>query len=557
MSASNCPETPRQKMIQMMYLVYTAMLALNVAAEVLNGFVTVGDAMNKSNQNIELKISDTYDIFDAAHNNNPAKTQECWEKAQQIKALSNEIRLYIDTLQFDFLAKVQPKTTVVDHTTGEKQSFVLKEGETTNYENCKKALEIGGLAILEKPEDQHEGSNYFYGTGDNPNGKGLDLQKKIIEYKRKLNDILGEDSTQLKTGLDVESDGWSTKQGRFVPWVQFNFDNTIVVSDFVILAKLKAETMNAEFDAVNLLYKKVKSNDFSFDKIAVIARPKSSYIMQGGKYELVVNVGAYDSKAHFEADVNGAHFTSNDSGAVVYTAACNATGPKNVTGTVYVKNDNGTESYPFKESYFVAEPMAVFELTEMNVVYFGIDNPIRISVPGAAAHDVVVTLADPNDATITPDKEKGAGNYIIQPKVKVKKEGIKVNASIKDGKGTRLMGSTTFRVRTIPDPKVYIGKYESGQSIPLNEFKNAKSISVRQGPDFAFKMKSPQVIKQSITITKIQGADDLESKNNNWSPDIQSYVQKAKPGCKMTIDVTVNMADGSKRTIPASFRVIR
>ncbi len=252
MSASNCPETPRQKMIQMMYLVYTAMLALNVAAEVLNGFVTVGDAMNQSNRNIEIKISDTYEIFDAAHDNNPAKTQECWEKAQQIKALSNEVRLYIDTLQFDFLAKVQPKTTVVDHNTGEKTTFVLKNGEATNYEDCKKALEIGGLAILEKPEDQHEGSNYFYGTGDNPNGKGLDLQKKIIEYKQKLNDILGEDSVQLKTGLDVESPGWSTKQGKFVPWVQFNFDNTIVVSDFVILAKLKAETMNAEFDAVNL-----------------------------------------------------------------------------------------------------------------------------------------------------------------------------------------------------------------------------------------------------------------------------------------------------------------
>ena len=214
---------------------------------------------------------------------------------------------------------------------------------------------------------------------------------------------------------------------------------------------MKAEVMNAEFDAVNMLYKQIKSNDFSFDKVAVITRPKSSYIMQGGKYELIVNVGAYDSKAKFEATVGGTRFTANDTGAVVYSTVCNATGPRTVTGTVYVKNDNGTSSYDFKESYFVAEPMAVFELTEMNVVYSGIDNPVRISIPGIAAHNLVVSLADPNQATIVPDTKAGAGNYIIKPKVNKGK--IKVNASFKDGTRPALPVPPSSALVRFPTPR--------------------------------------------------------------------------------------------------------
>ena len=79
MSASNCPETPRQKMIQMMYLVYTAMLALNVSAEVVEGFKTVGNAMNKSNQNMVAKLEDTYENFESALQNNPAKVKEKYD----------------------------------------------------------------------------------------------------------------------------------------------------------------------------------------------------------------------------------------------------------------------------------------------------------------------------------------------------------------------------------------------------------------------------------------------------------------------------------------------
>ena len=87
------------------------------------------------------------------------------------------------------------------------------------------------------------------------------------------------------------------------------------------------------------------------------------------------------------------------------------------------------------------------------------------------------------------------------------------------------------------------------------DFKNMKNVAVRMGPDFAFRMKMPKVLKQNITITKVQGADDLETKTADWNPEILSYVQKTKPGNKVYIEVMVEMPDGNKRCIPGQWNL--
>ena len=563
MSASNCPETPRQKMIQMMYLVYTAMLALNVSAEVVEGFKTVGNAMTKSNENMVTKLDDTYNNFEAALKNNPAKVKEKYDKAQEIKKLSNELVYTIDTVTYSFIGEITQKAdiSIIDPNDKEKtikRTINLMNADgSKNFDSIAEALRVGGFSWIQKLDNNHIGTPYFIGKAEGKEvseGAAAEVKRRIIEYKKAVKEKLGADSSHVALGLSVE-DMHLNSEGKPLSWEQLNFNNTVAGAALVTLTRMKAEVMNAEFDAVNMLYKQIKSNDFSFDKVAVITRPKSSYIMQGGKYELIVNVGAYDSKAKFEATVGGTRFTANDTGAVVYSTVCNATGPRTVTGTVYVKNDNGTSSYDFKESYFVAEPMAVFELTEMNVVYSGIDNPVRISIPGIAAHNLVVSLADPNQATIVPDTKAGAGNFIIKPKVNKGK--IKVNASFKDGNQTRFAGSTEFRARPLPDPKIYLGTIEAGRGIPINDLKGMKGPSVRYGPDFAFHMKTPTINKQTIDITKVNGATDIENRGQQWGAEVMSYIQKAKPGCKITLSIDVNMPDGTKRNISSTFRITR
>ena len=563
MSASNCPETPRQKMIQMMYLVYTAMLALNVSAEVVEGFKTVGNAMTKSNENMVTKLDDTYNNFEAALKNNPAKVKEKYDKAQEIKKLSDELVYTIDTVTYSFIGEIAQEAEIklIDPNNKDKTIKrtinLLNADGSKNFDSIAEALRMGGFSWIQKLDNNHLGTPYFIGKAEGKEvseGAAAEVKKRIIEYKKAVKERLGADSVHVTLGLAVE-DLHLNSEGEPTSWEQLNFNNTVAGAALVTLTRMKAEVMNAEFDAVNMLYKQIRSNDFSFDKVAVITRPKSSYIMQGGKYELVVNVGAYDSKAKFEATVGGTRFTANDTGAVVYSTVCNSTGPKTITGTVYVKNDNGTSNYDFKETYFVAEPMAVFELTEMNVVYSGIDNPVRISVPGIAAHNVVVSLADPNQATIVPDTKAGAGNYIIKPKVNKGK--IKINASFKDGNQTRFAGSTEFRARPLPDPKIYLGTIEAGKGIPINDLKGMKGPRVGYGPDFAFHLKSPTINKQTIDITKVNGATDIENRGPQWGAEVMSYIQKAKPGCKITLSLDVNMPDGTKRNISSTFRITR
>lgn len=564
MSASNCPETPRQKMIQMMYLVYTAMLALNVSAEVVEGFKTVGNAMNKSNENMAIKLQDTYENFDHALEMNPGKVREKYDMAQDIKKLSNELVYSIDTITYSFIGEIASKAEILILDSDDKDAkptkrvIPLKNPDgTKNFDSIAEALKVGGFSWIQKLDDNHAGTHYFLGKAEGEEateGAAVEVKQKIMAFKKAVKDKLGADSTHVKLGLNVESYGLN-KEGKPMSWEQLNFNNTVAGAALITLTRMKAEVMNAEFDAVNMLFKQVRSNDFSFDKIAVIARANSAYILQGGKYELTVNVGAYDSKAKFEASVGGQRMTSNDSGAVVYSTTCNTTGPKTITGTVYVKNDNGAQSYDFKQSYFVAEPMAVFELTEMNVVYEGIDNPIKISVPGAAAHDVVVSLADPSQATLTPDPKAGAGHYIIKPKVS--KGTIKVNAAIKDGKATRPMGSQEFRARALPDPKIFLGQAEGGKGIAINDLKNLKGPSVRYGPEFAFHLKTPTIVKQNIDITKVNGATDLETRGPVWGADVMSYIQKAKPGCKITLSIDVMMPNGKPRNVSSTFRITR
>lgn len=546
-----------------MYLVYTAMLALNVSAEVVEGFKTVGNAMTKSNENMVTKLDDTYNNFEAALKNNPAKVKEKYDKAQEIKKLSDELVYIIDTVTYSFIGEITQKADISIIDPNDKENTIkrtinlMNADGSKNFDSIAEALRVGGFSWIQKLDNNHIGTPYFIGKAEGKEvseGAAAEVKRRIIEYKRAVKEKLGADSSHVALGLSVE-DMHLNSEGKPLSWEQLNFNNTVAGAALVTLTRMKAEVMNAEFDAVNMLYKQIKSNDFSFDKVAVITRPKSSYIMQGGKYELIVNVGAYDSKAKFEATVGGTRFTANDTGAVVYSTVCNATGPRTVTGTVYVKNDNGTSSYDFKESYFVAEPMAVFELTEMNVVYSGIDNPVRISIPGIAAHNLVVSLADPNQATIVPDTKAGAGNYIIKPKVNKGK--IKVNASFKDGNQTRFAGSTEFRARPLPDPKIYLGTIEAGRGIPINDLKGMKGPSVRYGPDFAFHMKTPTINKQTIDITKVNGATDIENRGQQWGAEVMSYIQKAKPGCKITLSIDVNMPDGTKRNISSTFRITR
>ena len=195
MGATNCPETPRQKMITMMYLVYTAMLALNVSAEVVNGFKTVGNAMTKSNENLQAKLDDTYYNFSEALKNSPDKVKEQYNKAQEVKQLSIELENYIDSVSNSFVGMLESKAKINPDPSQPKlvREINLKNSDgTTNLDSVKLAMQLGGFSWINKLDNNHIGTPFFIGKaeGNNPtSGAAVDLKNKIIEYKHRIKEI--------------------------------------------------------------------------------------------------------------------------------------------------------------------------------------------------------------------------------------------------------------------------------------------------------------------------------------------------------------------------------
>lgn len=554
MGATNCPETPRQKMIAMMYLVYTALLALNVSVEILNGFVTVGDAMNESNKNIETQLNEAYGLFQDAMRADSVKTVKYYEAAMTIKEHTDSLKALIDEGRFGFLCYMQKTAEVVKHNSDKttmKRKIPLQDG-SGNFllDSARVALDLGGLDIVAKKDNTDMGTHFFYDEGK---GKAIDIKNAIIAYKEKISKIFQDtnithDTIDVNFGMDVESEFWSSHAGRMVSWEEYNFDGAIAIADIVCLSRMKSELMNAEYDAIKKLFGMIGKDDFKFDQIAAICRPTSSYVIQGGKYEMKVNVGAYDSKREFRAVINGAEYKSGTDGSITYTAGAGAPGERKVHGVVYMMKDGKEEQYPFDESYFVAAPVAVTELVKMNVVYAGIDNPASIGVPGVASKDITPTITTGN-ATIV--KDAGDGNYIIKP-TKIGKMSLKVMAKI-DGQ-TKDMGTKEIRIKRIPKPSLRIGSFKSGDQVSKAEI-TANPVLRASMEDFDFQIPALKINTFTFNVQG-SGALDLNGTGNRLTPEMISRINNAKRGQKIYItDVTVKTPDGATHSLDCTLRL--
>ena len=541
-------------MIAMMYLVYTALLALNVSVEILNGFVTVGDAMNESNKNIETQITEAYTLFHEALIADSVKTAVYYEAAMKIKDYSDSVKNLIDEGRYGFLCYMQDKAVVEKHTDGKttKRTIPLRNGDTPLLDSAKVALDLGGLDIIGKKDNTDMGTHFFYGSSDSPNGKAIDIKNAIIAYKENVRKVFQDtnithDTIDVNFGMNVEGEFWSSHAGRMVSWEEYNFDGAIAVADIVCLSRMKSELMNAEYDAIKKLFGMIGKEDFKFDQVAAICRPTSSYVIQGGKYEMKVNVGAYDSKREFRAVINGQEYKSGSDGSITYTAGAGAPGERKVHGVVYMMKDGVEEQYPFDESYFVAAPVAVIELSKMNVVYNGIENPVSIGVPGVASKDVTATITTGN-GTIT--RAQGDGNYIIKPN-KLGRMSIRVTAKI-DGQ-VKDMGTKEYRVKRIPEPKIKLGNFKSGESASAKEIEaNPTLRAVLE--DFDFQIPAPKI---STFEFSAQGSPlPIQGSGNRLNPEMINRIKNLRSRQKFYIDgVKVTTPDGQTHNLNFSIRM--
>jgi len=419
MPASNAPETTRQRMIGLMYILLLCMLALNVSSDVLGGFELVDDSLTTSTLNASAKNSVLYKDFEEHYKANPEKTKEWYDLAQDLRKRSNKLYNYIDSL---------------------KLAVVLEsDGEKADVHNIQKSDNLDAAARVMLP----------------PTGKkGKELKKAIENYRDHIVALVN-DSLKKKTIMDnfnTNPSKRARKNGH--NWESSMFENMPVGAVVAIFTKMQNDIRSAEGDALHILTNNIDVGDFRVNQIKAYVIPNSENVVRGGAYRANIILSAEDSTQRPDIFVNGRMLDPRKNG--FYEAFANKSGVFPVQGYIEMRRGDGTlQRYNFSQKYTVVEPMATVSNTLMNVFYAGINNKVSISVPGVPSQQISATS---NNGSLV----RSGYDWIARPTAIGKECVITVNAMM-DGR-LQQVAKSIFRVRPLPEPRAFI-EYQDANGI--------------------------------------------------------------------------------------------
>jgi gliding motility-associated protein GldM len=490
--------SPRQKMIGMMYLVLTALLALNVSKDILDAFVLINTSLENTVVNYDKKNEILYADFNKAKLFDPVKVTPYWKKAQKAKQHSLDLIRYIKELQIKLLQETEKITNA------EADTLQLK------YANSKDNYDIPTHIMIGQTED---GST----------GLARELKNKLDNYKTTMLSLFNE---QERKTLNIDLKTGEVKSGEGIEtWEIGNFYNTPLAATITLLSKIQTDIKNTEYEVINKLFQSVGEEDYNFDTVAAKIISTSNYVLLGEKYNADVFVAAFSTTQNPEIligeydSVNNKLINVKDTVPVVkglgnYSIPTTREGVFNYEGVIKLKNP-GSEAvklYPFKSEYIVARPSLVVSPDKMNVFYIGPDNPVSISVPGVASENI--------SATIT-----GTGNRISKTSnghynVKLGRNSprnIDVNVSATMPNGTnKNMGKMSFVVKRLPKPYAEVGSISLVRGVETkNQLKTHTKVKAKYGADFPFTGLPLNVAKYKVEIYR--GAIQLDYWNRNTS----------------------------------------
>lgn len=411
MGANNNRLSPRQKMINLMYIVLTAMLALNVSSDVLDGFTQVHRGLNRSNANYGQRNDAVFNELESLASQNPDKANQWLEKASDVRNSTEALCTYIDSL----------KQMIVVEADG-------KDGNPDNILN-RDDLESASVVMLSPT-----------------NSRGTTLRKRIDTYRDYVVSMIP-DSLKRSSIAETLSTADITRSGTLTPssWEEAKFEQQPVVAAITILTKLQNDILYAEGEALTSLLAQVDAGDVRVNELNAYVLPQSRLVMRGSRYQANIILAAVDTTQRPEIFIEGKALDSSDG---TYEVSTGSTGNFTYNGWLEVKHGDGTSTrHDFESSYTVIEPMATVSATLMNVLYAGIDNPVGISVPGVAMGDI--------SASMTNGTLSRQGDHWVARPAKVGDNAVVTVTANMDGRSVT-MASTTFRVRKLPDPTPFI-----------------------------------------------------------------------------------------------------
>jgi gliding motility-associated protein GldM len=500
------PKEPRQKMINIMYLVLTALLAINISAEILNAFKTITSSLEKTNSTVNTS---SQQIFGSL-------TEKMTQEATREKA-----------------GIWQPKAkSVIDYSTN-AYNFI---------ENLKKQLitEAGGNpadpTVKFKEDDQNMVTRVMI-----KQGKGKELFKVLEDYiKNVLKDsaIGKEFAKTLPINLDRSKGNVSNKKS----WEEDNFYMAPTVGALSILTKFQNDIRNTENKVVTYCHEQVGKVELRFDSFEAIVGQNSKYLMPGQEIEITAGLGAYSKTKLPNVSINGSGVALNEKGQAVYKAAAGGVGSHTINVTVsFTDQDGKPQTRTIPVEYTVGSANASIALDKMNVLYIGVDNPVTIAASGGGDDKVQATIVG-GGGSLT---RVGPGKYIAR--VNSVTDDCRINVSV-EGK---VAGASQFRVRTIPEAQAYVGGQPSGASMAAGAFKAQGGVGAGI-KNFPFEL-SYDVVSFTFTCDTDDDIVSVPSQGAAFSGAVRNAINAhVKADRMVTIDeIRVKGPDGRTTKAPS------
>lgn len=507
----------RQKMINLMYIVFIAMMAMNVDRQVLRSFeditVTLDDSSkltDKNNQTFYENITDK------------AKTDSAYMAilgmADQVKTESNKVYNTLEGI----------KTEIMN-----KQGYTLPtygaavDDAETNYTS------LSNIEVFTK---------LLFKEQDKPTDKGNELIKAIDDYRGFMGGVYkeGTDKERIDHVFNTENRGKKS-------WLNYNFYEQPMVAGMANITKLQSDIRTEEGNLVRaLLANKLQQEiELKAYQPIVMAPP---FVRSDKPADASIAFGAFDNNLQGKVMIDGIGEVPLVDGLANFKLNTGGSGLHTVKGTITWRGANGefVEPVPFSHEYeVVAETItdlpsgAVITADKMNVVYRNLDNPITATVNGA---DGPVSMT----ASVGGLRPNGAGKWMFKPAAG--SGTVKFTASAKTSTGKVVSGSMDFRIKPVPPARAHIAN-KTNLQIPAN---GLAGQTVRlDWPDFlfdvtgevtSFKVKVPGQPTALVTGNKMGGA--------------AGPLAKAKPGDIVGVfDIKYNSTAGPGEASPVTIEV--
>lgn len=505
--------SPRQKMINLMYLIFIAMLALNMDKEVLAAFGIMTEQLTESTISTKQKNEAAYQSLALQAKEQEAKFGPLKQKADSIRALSRDFNAYLADLKNKMQAEVDDPTA---YATMDKSDFL---------------------------------DEYFF-VGDDLKPEGQEFVNRVDNYREGVKDILGNNFPELRNTVQTrfKTDPYVNNDGVELSWIDYRYKGYPLVASLMNLTQLQSNIENTESDVLSTLLQGEQKAQLSLSNYNGIVRLDKTAYFAGEQVKGEVVLGRYDATlVPDKVTLNGKDATNLvQNGQVIIDMPAGNVGQKTIKGTITFTQDGEPVNVPFESEYSViAEPSsAVVSADKMNVVYRGLDNPISVSLPGVGSSNLRVSATG---ATLV----KNGNGYILRPG---SGDVATVNVSATLSSGNTVNTPATFRIKDIPAAQGSVRGQYGTVRMPASGLANAPIAAGL--PDFEFDLNL------EVTSFKIKVPGELTVINNGstLSAAAKKVLSKAKRGDMVNIyDIKARVVNSNyelKQVLPVNIDII-